>query len=323
MLASFRNFFITFVLALALFGGLAYRYYGDLVALLPGQEIEETSEDTSDDTSGTVSDESETDIPIFIDPPQTEGDELGVLNGLFVCKSEKGEVLNAKFVRINSETRKVVTCALSLGTVVYNDVSAPVPIRDYLRIYSGEKASQVICSLIGYRADFYLELTPDALDEMVTWMIEPYYIMMRELKHVNPIYADLEIDETTVFPVDYYTYVPSGNLLLDEKVIATIREHYTVCDGKEDGHDSMEMLLSGIYDSLLTQLFTKQKDVMLDDPARLAMVLSGAETNLDVNFLQEKVELLMKYKGDSNYETVEIPYTTRDDTIFKIKMADK
>ena len=85
----------------------------------------------------------------------------------------------------------------------------------------------------------------------------------------------------------------------------------------------MEMLLSGIYDSLLTQLFTKQKDVMLDDPARLAMVLSGAETNLDVNFLQEKVELLMKYKGDSNYETVEIPYTTRDDTIFKIKMADK
>lgn len=322
-MASFRNFFITFVLALALFGGLAYHYYGDLVALLPGQDVEETSDDTSGDVSGAVSDESDTDIPIFIDPPETEGDDLGILNGLFVCKSEKGEVLSAKFVRINSDTRKVVTCALSLSAAVYNDVSAPVPFRDYLRIYSGEKASQVVCSLVGYRADFYLELTPDSLDELVTWMVNPSYSMVRELKHVNPMYAELEVDDTTVLPVDYYVYVPGGNLSLDAEVIATIREHYTICDGTEDRHDSMEMLLASIYESLLTQLFTKQKDAMLDDPARMAMALSGAETNLDVNFLQEKIELLMKYKGDANYETVEIPYTTRDDTIYKIKLADK
>jgi len=322
LLASFRNFFITFVLALALFGGLAYHYYGDLAALLPGAEADTESEgEVSAEQSDEVSDESSGGgVQIGL---VDKGDDLGMLNGLIVTKSEKGEVLSARFVRINSEKRMVITCSLSLGAVVYNEVSATVPLRDYLRIYSGEQAAAVICSLTGYSADFYLELTPDALDEMVAWMIDPHFALLRELKHVNPIYAELELEPGAALPSDYYKLIPAGNLTLTEKTIATLREHYSVCDGTEDGHEAYEMVLAGLYDSLLTQLFTEQKDAMLADPARMATLLSGAETNLNVDFLQEKVEILMKYKDSENYETVEIPYTTRDDTIYRIKMADK
>lgn len=319
LLASFRNFFITFVLALALFGGLAYHYYGDLVALLPGTETEESEGEVSGSVSDTVSDESSGGGTIDI---VDKGDDLGFLNGLIVTKSEKGEVMSARFVRINSEKRIVVTCSLSLGAVVYNEVSATVPLRDYLRIYSGEQAASVVCSLTGYRADFYLELTPDALDEMVAWMVDPHFTMLRELQHVNPIYAETEFEPGTPLPTDYYKLVPGGNIALTEDTIANIREHYSVCEG-EDGHESYEMLLAGLYDSLINQLFTEQRKTMLADPARLATVLSGAETNLDMAFLQEKAEIFMKYKGDERYTTVEIPYTSRDDTIYNIKMADK
>ncbi len=319
LLASFRNFFITFVLALVLFGSLAYHYYGDLVALLPGAETESESE-----VSGTASDDasngSTSDIPIDI---VEKGDELGVINGIIVTKSEKGEVLSAKFIRINSETRKVVTCTLSLGAVVYNEVSATVPLRDYLRIYSGADAASVICSLVGYRADFYLELTPDALDEMVAWMDGAHFTLLRELQHVNPIYADQLFVDGQPLPTDYYKLIPSGNIMLTEETIANIREHYIVCDGTADGHEGYELLLASLYESLLNQIFTEQKDAMLADPARFATVFSGAETNMDAAFLQEKAEILMKYKADERYETVEIPYTTRDDTIYNIKMADK
>ncbi len=319
MLASFRNFFITFVLALALFGYLAYRYYGDLVALLPGSEIETESEsEVSGETSDVVSDESSGGTIDIID----KGDELGIVNGLIVTKAEDGEVLSARFIRINSEKRVVVTCSLSLGAVVYNEVSATVPLRDYLRIYPGEQAAAVVCSLTGYAADFYLELTPDALDEMVTWMHNPHFVLLRDLQHVDPKYADAEFPDGNL-PSDYYKLIPSGNLMLTSDTIAKIREHYEVCDGTADGHEPYQMLLANLYDSLLNQLFTEQSEAMLADPARMATLLSGAETNLTVDFLQEKIELLMKYKADDNYETIEIPYTNRDDTIYKIKMADK
>ncbi len=319
MLASFRNFFITFVLALALFGFLAYHYYGDLVALLPGAE--DVSEDeVSGETSGEVSDESSGQGPINI---IDKGDELGIVNGLIVTKAEDGEVLGAKFVRINSEKRMVVTCSLSLGAVVYNEVSATVPLRDFLRIYSGEQAAAVVCSLTGYRADFYLELTPDALDEMVTWMDGAHFTLLRELQHVNPIYAEMTFEDGQPLPSDYYKLIPSGNVMLNAETVANIREHYSVCDGTADGHEPYSFLLVNLYESLLNQLFTEQSEAMLADPARMATALSGAETNLTVDFLQEKIKLLMKYKADENYETVEVPYTTRDDTIYKIKMADK
>lgn len=323
MLASFRNFFITFVLALALFGYLALHYYGDLVALLPGAETEasegEVSGEHSGETSGGVSDESSSGTINIID----KGDELGIINGLIVTKAEDGEVLSAKFVRINSEKRKVVTCSLSLGAVVYNEVSATVPLRDYLRIYSGAQAAPVICSLTGYAADFYLELTPDALDEMVAWMENPHFVLLRDLQHVDPKYADVEYEAGEPLPTDYYKLIPGGNNVLTEETVANLREHYAVCDGKADGHEPFGQLLSGLYDSLLKQIFTEQSEALLADPARMATLLSGAETNLTVDFLQEHIELLMKYMADENYETVEIPYTTRDETIYRIKMADK
>lgn len=319
MLASFRNFFITFVLALALFGGLAYHYYGDLLALLPGPETEENS---GTDVSGSASGEESAEVSQGMIDIEDKGDGLGSINGLIVTKSETGEVMSARFVRINSERRVVVTCTLSLGAVVYNEVSATVPLRDYLRMYPGEDAAGVICSLVGYRADFYLELTPDSLDEMVSNMHNPHFTLMHEIKYVNPLYADYQFPEGVVLPTDYYKHVPNGNIMLTADTVATIREHYSVCDGT-DGHESYTMLLASLYDSLLKQLFTEQKAVMLADSGRFAAVFAGAESNLTEEFLTEKGEILMKYMDSERYQTVEVAHTNRDDTIDNIKMADK
>lgn len=318
MAASLRNFFITFVLAFAVFGGLAYYYYGDLVALLPQNAAEESEPEVS---GGISADNSESSSGGEISLGPDDGDGLGILHGLIVTKNEDGEALSARFIRINSVRREVIACNLSMGAGLYNDVGAVVPLRDYLRIYSGETASAAICSLTGYQADFYLELMPDSLDELVSNMLEPHYLVAQEIKYVNPIYKDVVFPDGVALPTDYYKYVPSGEVTLNTDIVAMIREHYSACDGS-DGHQSYDSVLSGIYESLLDQLFKEQRLFMENDTSRFAAALSGAQTNLNEAFLAEKATILMKYM-DEKYLTKEIPYTTRDNTVYEFKMADK
>lgn len=312
---SLRNFFITFVLALLIFGGLAVHYYGDLLALLPGQATEESGGDDTSQTESSGDTSSGTEIVI----PEGEGDNLGILHGLIVTKNADGEVLSARFVRINSERNAVITCNLSLSAVLYNEVGSVVPLRDYLRIYGGETSSAAIASLVGYGADFYLELTPDALDEMIENMMNPHFLVAQEIHYVNPIYAEVTFAPGAAYPTDYYKHVDAGEITLTKDTLATLQEHYGLCDGT-DGHISYDALLSDLFSSLLGQLMTEQKTVMLSDRARYAAVFSGASTNLDAAFLAEWGDLLMKY---NDYQKVEIPYTSRDATLRAFKEADR
>ena len=311
---SLRNFFLTFVLALALFGWLGLEYYDELEALLPtaeGAVSEETSRDesSSEEQSG----------PGSILLPGGEGDDLGILNGLIVTKNDKGEVNKALFLRLNSDRKAVLSCELPLSAVLYNDVGALVPLRDYLRIYDKESASMAIATLTGYHADFYAEVSPDALDALVTHMSRPHFLIPQEINYVNPIYAGVTDFPGGKVPADYWKHVDAGNITMTGDVLAILREHYGLCDGS-DGHGSYAALASSMLSSFFTQLRTEQKTVMLADPERFASALSGMNTNMDAAFLEKWGELLMKYE---TYKKVEIPYTTRDATMKAIKEADR
>lgn len=311
MAASLRNFFITFVLALALFAGLAWNYYDELLAFLPGEGTEET-EVSGDTTSGETSQGT-----IYL--PDVDSDNLGILHGLVVQTNVKGEVTKATFLRLNSDRKAVLSCELPLTMTLYNDVGSLVPLRDYLRIYDMETCSMAVASLIGYHADFYLEYSPDSLDAMVEYMVDPHYNIDKEIKYVNPIYADEVFEPGTPYPTDYWKHIDSGTNTLDQTKLDILREHYSLCDGS-DGHGSYEALANSVLTELFRQLRTEQKTVMLADAARFAGVFSGMETNMDQAFFEEWGALLMKYPS---YQAVPIEYTTRDATLKAFKEADQ
>lgn len=315
--SSLRNFFITFLIASLLFGGLAWFYYDDLEALLP-QAGGELSADESSDSAYSADTSSPGGV---IDIPSDPGDGLGILNGLIVTKNANGEVLSAQFLRFNSDKRIIVSCKLSLDASLYNDVNVPVPLRDYLRMYPIITSAKAICALTGYSADFYLELSPSSLSKMVADMQSPTYFLRQEVKYVNPIYENVPLDPAQPLPEDYYKEVQSGQIRLTEENLATILEHYSRCDGS-DGHGNYNSLLTDLYQSLLGQLADGEKAVMEADPARLARVLSGGMTNMDADFMTEHASLLLKYNEDA-YLKKEIPYTTRETVLRNIKSADR
>ena len=314
MAVSLRNFVLTFVLALALFGWLGIEYYDELLALLP-KEAEEVSQESSGDD--TVSEEQSGPGTILL--PGEDGDGLGSLNGLVVSKNDKGEVTEALFLRLNSDRKAVLSCELPLTAVLYNDVGALVPLRDFLRLYDRQTSSMAIAALVGYSADFYLELTPSALDALVENMSQPHFLIPQEINYVNPVYQGVTDFPGGRVPADYWRHVDAGNITMTADILAILREHYGLCDGS-DGHGSYSALADSMLDSFMTQLVTEQKTVMLSDPNRYAAALSGTNTNMDAAFLAKWGELLMKYPS---YKSVEITYTTRDATLKAFKEADQ
>ncbi|MBQ5791791.1 MAG: hypothetical protein IIW19_03695 [Clostridia bacterium] len=314
MAVSLRNFFLTFVLALAAFGWLAFEYYDELLALLPTENVEVSQETSQESTPP-----EEESGPGTIILPGTGGDELGSLSGLAVTLNENGEVTRALFLRFNSARKAVLTCELPLTATLYNDVGAMVPLRDFLRLYDRETCSMAIAALVGYSADFYVEVSPDALDAMVKNMSAPYFVIPQEINYVNPAYTGITEFPGGKVPADYWKHVDAGKITMTADILAILREHYSLCDGS-DGHGSYSSLASSMLRSFLDQLTKEQKTVLLSDPARYAAVLSGMNTNMDAAFMEEWGELLMKY---GTYPKTEITYTTRDATIRAFKEADR
>lgn len=325
MAASLRNFFITFILALLVFGGLAYSYYSDLEALLPTPENESSVSEEEPDQSDTSS-------PLPIEVPDDGGDGLGAINGLIVTKNAKGEVLAAKFLRINSENRRIITCDLSLNASLYNRVGALVPLSDYLRLYPIGQATETIRALTGHAADFYLVVTPDAIEPMVNNLGGVSLPLRQPIRYPNPIYDGVVFEEDELLPQDYYLEIEAGTDIFSGDTLSMILGPYSEAYNLQQNATaaapavtvegpSPDTILEDVYSHLLRQLSGSYKEVLKADTDRLARALSGAETNLTPTYLSNHAELLFKY-GEANYRIVSIPYS-RDSTLSKIKQADQ
>lgn len=319
MAASLRNFIITFILALLLFGGLAYSYYPDLEALLPfgGNEV-------SGETSGSMS--SETSTPNIVLPPDDPGDGLGAISGLIVMQDTEGKVTKAQFLRINSENRRIISCDLSLQATLYNQVGALVPLGDYLRLYPMIQSSQAIRALTGYPADFYLVFTPDSVKSMASNLEGATFPLRQQIRYPNPAYNGVTFEDGEPLPLDYYIEIIIGTELFSGDTFSTVFGPYAeaykneALAGKVQG-PAPDVLLAELYDYLIGLLNGRQKETMRGDLSRLANALSGGETNLTAAYLTEHAKLLFKY-GETNYQRVNVPFTTRDATLHNIKQED-
>lgn len=330
MAASLRNFFITFILALLLFGGLAYAYYGDLAALLPTPENGATVSGEESDSSDGPDTSSRPSIVVGDDG----GEGLGAINGLIVTKNTKGEVTGAKFLRINSDNRRIITCDLSLQASLYNKVGALTPLSDYLRLYSAGKATQTIAALTGYAADFYLVITPGMIDTMIQNLGDLSLQLRQTIKYNNPRYNGYTFAEGELLPEDYYLTIEAGTNLFSGDTLSTIFGQYAEAYEKKYGSSPVtdpnmlvqgpdpDALLAEIYAYLIQQLNGNYRQELKSDTDRLARALSGGETNLTPTYLADHGELLFKY-GDENYRFVDVPYTTRDATLNNIKQEDR
>lgn len=314
MISSMRNFFITFLIALIVFGVLGYVFYPKLVSMLPTAEHEDESEDPVD-FSGTESERETTSGTIEISDPV--GRVRGSIGGLLIYKNDDGSVIGVRYLRYNLDSEAVAFCDIPVSTTLYNDVGASVPISDMFGMVSGAQASEMILALTGCNADFFLTLTPDSLSDMIAGMSAPYFNLKTEIDYKNPKYEDYESVPGEALPADYYRHVDAGRVGLNKETLGIILEYYRLNAG--DGGQKMNSMLLTMYSMLMTQIVNEQRAVLEADPARTIGLFKHAKTDLTTEFLTEYGSDLFRF---AEYDRKDIAYSSRT-TIKEFKDFDR
>lgn len=318
MKSSFLHFLITFVIAFAVFGILAYTYYDSLASQIPSGNTEESEPAES----GAETSKQDNSSGILIDIPDESDvteEKLGAVNGLIIAKNQDGFVIGARFIRINADKRMVVSCDFPTSVSLYNSVGVLIPISDYFSMIPGEEAGKAICALTGYRADFYLELTPDSLCSMLPQMDKCTFTMDRVIDYVNPKYENYVPLSEIDYPEDYYRHLDAGEVELNELAVETLLEYYRLQTAAGKSIEISNLLIN-MYESAIRAIVIDQKEIFRSNAKGLMSVLKEVDTNISEEFLKEHAEKLFHY-GD--YYLNEISYTSYDVTLPKIKDADR
>ena len=320
MKSSLLHFLITFVIAFAVFGILAYTYYDSLVSQIP-QGVPEES-DASSGQPGESENESgsESSSGYIIDIPDDSSSdrEYRTVSGLLLFRDAEGFVSEARFLRINEEKKVVVSCNFPTTVSLYNSVGALIPISDYFTMVSGDQASRDIVALTGDTADFYVEMDVESIRAALKFLNHCTFNMDRVIDYVNPIYEDFVPAVEGEFPEDYRKHIDAGEIDLTEEVLDTLLEYHSLQLAAGKTND-IRPILNEMYESIFRAVVVSQKATYKDNAKGVMGILSGARTNLSEIFLREYGELLFSY-GD--YYHNEIPFTTHDATLHKLKEAD-
>lgn len=319
MKSSLLHFLITFVIAFAVFGILAYTYYDSLVSKIP-TGVPSESEDAYNPSGAEQSDGGESGI--IVDIPSEDGEEskteIRRISGLLIFKDSEGFVCGTRFLRINETKKVVVSCTIPVTTSLYNSVGALIPISDYFAMISGDQASRDIVALTGDTADFYIEMDVESLRSILPKLNGCTFTMDRVIDYVNPAYENYVPLFDGDYPPDYRRHIDAGEVDLTADVLEILLEYHALQLAAGKAND-IRPLLNEMYESVLRTVVVDQKTTYRDNARGVMSLLSSARTNLSEPYLIENGSLLFSY-GD--YYKNEIPFTTHDITLHKIKDAD-
>lgn len=318
MKSSLLHFLITFVIAFAVFGLLAYTYYGSLVAKIPTGVPSEAEVSAAEPESEGDSDPSGLVISIPDDSREEPADNFKTVSGLLIFKDSDGFVSEARYIRINERRKMVVSCNFPVTVSLYNDVGALIPISDYFAMIPGEQACRDIIALTGAEADFYIEMDVDSLRQLLGRVGNCTFTMDRVIDYINPAYENYTPLFEGDYPEDYRRHIDAGQVELTQDVLNILLEYHSLQTTAGKPND-IRPLLNQMYESVFRAVLVDQKMTYVNNARGVMSLLEAGRTNLTESFLLENGNVLFAY-GD--YYHNEIVYTAHDATLHKIKEAD-
>lgn len=307
--SAFKNFFITFVACLVVFGFVGFQFaYPWLSEALSLNGTSEASEDVSavsgeDSTDTEVSDGSGVDA---------KGD---IFTALITCESESGSVLASAFIDANGQTKRFVYCRIPANATVYGESGVLAPVSDMFSENGASSVTSCVTAMTGVQTDYFLAVRRSTLPVLVSMMQGAYFDLSFDIKYVNPAYAGFTPTEGEGYPDDYYVFIPQGRIALDESTLSQLLAYNPNLDGSE-----YNTVYLSICRTLITQFFTSQvQNVKNTD--RLAVLLAACRTNITSDDVSKHLDTIFTY---STYQLKEMDYPTRNwqNAVKTIREAD-
>ena len=297
MSSAFRNFFITFAIFLLIFGlvgwKLVYPAVADLVGLTGPGGIE------SGDESGDESEDTTSPGPIN---PNDDGDTF---TAVIVGRAPDGLVASVIYLRINENTKRFTYCFIPPETQVGNSVGVDVPLKYLLPQLTGNDIMRKVSALTGMKVDYYINLGPEELEAVVSRLNEGKVFYSREIKFINPDFAELydALSPGEPVPEEYYIVIPQGNNEMTTDLVHNIMIYNPRTDGTE-----YHVLIKELYEEVFLQFFVDSGTKK--NSSALFSLLNEVETNITPAVLDEYMDLIFTY---DIYTLKQITYPSHSD----------
>lgn len=299
MTSAFKNFFITFIICLLIFGFLGFQYaYPWLTNLVDFSEMgSQTSGDVSEEISEDVS--TETSLPEIKDNYDENGD---VFTAVILCVDSNGRAINTVFIDANGKSKQYIYCPIAHTVKATSEIGFTIPIGDLFSTMSLNEITQCVTAMTGIETKYCLRFTRDDLVTVAACIPGASVTLNEDIMFVNPEYKDYVAVPGEPYPDDYYISIANvdGRVLLNEKLngkskIEWLLEYNPNVDGSE-----YNTIYSLISKALIRQFFEQEGATMSTDV--MSKIIANCDTNLSVDNASTHLSTIFSYNDYARHE---------------------
>ncbi len=297
MSAAFRNFILTFIIMLVVFGFIAYKALPDINAVLfapkesasePVSHTEEYSRET--EVSGETSEE-----------PAVE--ENNTFDCIIAAKNDSGNICSLIYVSISEKDKTYTVCRIPVDVHVNVNIDSDHNVYRSLSAQLGSSNEEYLLNkispLVGKEIKHYIICTTASYEAFASAAEKanaaitvnlPY-----QVRYLDPIYADIEN------PGDEHYKTLSGSVTLDPENIGPVFNSYA--DDKSVNDYSFQDVTLGM--NLFTGMVSLSE--LGSDTTQLSKLHASVRTDIPLSDVLKYSVLLFSY---SDYTVKQLVYPT-------------
>ncbi len=301
MTSAFKNFFITFVICLLLFGFLGFKFAMPfLTDLFDFSDMGNQS--TTSDVSEEVSEEvSESSTPVII---EDEYDENGdIFTAVIFCVDSNNRPINTVFIDSNGKSKQFIYCPIPNTVKAPNEIGTIMPVGDLFTTLSPEGVVQSVSALTGIETKYCLKFTRDDLVAIASVIPGASFVLNEDIMFVNPAYADYVPVVGVPYPDDYYISISNvdGKVLLNEELSGKTKIEWLL-EYNPNPESEYNSIYSAISKALIKQFFEQKGSTM--SSSVMAKVLGVCETNLTLDEAGDLLPTIFAYDEFNRHELI-------------------
>ena len=305
MSSGFKNFFITFVICLLVFGFVGFKYvYPALSEILNVESVIDPGKTVSGSESGDESDSSaeESSRPAS----DNSYNEKGKIFTLAVaCVDARGRAVASAFIDSNEKTGQFILCSVPVTIRVVNEAGISVPLSDIMPSLSDAGLCSAFSALTGIQTDYCLRLTREDIVQLGKIVPGTFIKVSEDISFMDPKYKDFEPEEGEPYPDDYFVTITNkgGKVYLNEKLNGkTNLEWLLEYNPNNDEDTEYNAYYIAIAKALIRQFF--EQEGALKNTATLTSIIRGKQTNLTADAVSTNLDIIFGSdfrRSDINY----------------------
>ena len=312
MASAFKNFLITFVICLLVFGFLGLNYGIDFLNSFKFSDENESSvvveESQPDDT--TFEDDI-TSTPQNTVPDNIKNPDGGIFTAVVMTVDSVGAPVDMVFIDANAQTEKYVYCTIPVETTVKSENGATTTAKDLFPILSNEQILQCVTAMTGIETEYFMVFDRDSLISISENMPGA------RIELDSPITYTPEGSETAVYINDTGDGVLLSERHSSGKSNAELLLGYTP-EGQEK--DQYNVLYSKIASALIKHFFEREADTN-NDQTFADIIGAATKTNITLDIARHNAEAIFSYDNFARLDMT-YPKNSRDTAIKTIRNAD-